>query len=218
MCLLFSQSCLTLRPHGLQHARPPCPSPSPGPCSNSYTLILSCHSTISSTVFPFSPCPQSIPASGYFSISPFFTSDGPSIGASVSASVLPLNIQDWFPLGLTGWISLQSKGLSRVFSSTTVQKHKVFGDQPSLTLYMTMYMSCTYLYMTTLKTIALTVWTIVGKVMFLHFNMMSRFVIAFLPKSKHLLILWLQLPFAVIFEPKKIKSVIVSIFSPFAMK
>ena len=156
MCLLFSQPCLTLRPHGLQHARPPCPSPSPGPCSNSCTLILSCHSNISSTVVPFSPCPQSFPASGCFSMSLFFTSGGPSIGASVSASVLPLNIQDWFPLGLTGWISLQSKGLSRVFSSTTVQKHQFFGDQPSLRLYMTMYMSCTHLYMTTLKTIALT--------------------------------------------------------------
>ena len=113
----------SLRPHGLQHTRLPCPSPTPGACSNSCPLNQWCHPAISSSVVPFSSCPQSFRASGSFPISHFFTSDGQSIGASASASVLPMNIQDWFPLGWTGWISLQSKGLSRVFANTTVQKH-----------------------------------------------------------------------------------------------
>jgi len=125
-----TQSCLTLRTHGLQHARPPCPSPTPGVYSNSCPLSRWCHPTISSSVTPFSSCLQSFPASGSFPLSQFFTSGGQSTG--VSASVLPMNIQDWFPLGWTGWISLQSKGLSRVFSNTTVQKHQFFGTQLSL--------------------------------------------------------------------------------------
>ena len=111
----------SLQPHGLQHARPPCPSPIPGVYSNSCPLTQWCHPTISSSVIPFSPCLQSFPASGSFPMSQFFASGGQSISAS--ASVLPMNIQDWFPLGWTGWISLQSKGLARVFSNTTVQKH-----------------------------------------------------------------------------------------------
>ena len=129
--VLFSHSVVsdTLRPHGLQHARLPWPSPSPGACSNSCPLSQWCHPTISSSVIPFSFCLQSFPASGSFLISQLFTGDQSIV---TSASVLPMNIQDWFPLGLTGWISLQSKGLSRVFSSTTVQKHRFFSTLPSL--------------------------------------------------------------------------------------
>ena len=118
--------------HGLQHARLPCPSPTPRICSNSYPLSWWCHSIISSSVVPFSSCPQSFPASGSFPVSQFFVSGGQSIGASASASVLPMNIQDWFLLGMTGWISWQSKGLSRVFSNTTVQKHQFFSTQLSI--------------------------------------------------------------------------------------
>ena len=120
----------SLQPCGLQHARLPCPSPTPRACSNSCPYSWWCPPTISSSVVLFSSCPQSFPASGSFLMSQFFTSGGQSIG--VSSSVLPMNIQDWFPLGWTGWISLQSKGLSRVFSSTTVQKHQFFGAQLSL--------------------------------------------------------------------------------------
>ena len=114
----------SLWPHGLQHAGPPCPSPTPGVCSNSCPSSRWSLPTISSSVISFS-CLQSFSASGSFPMSQFFASGGQSIGAS--ASVLPMNIQDWFPLGLTGWISLQSKGLSRVFSNTTVHKHQFFG-------------------------------------------------------------------------------------------
>ena len=119
------------RPHGLQHARPPCPSPIPGVYPNSCPLSQWCHPTISSSVVPFTSCLQSFPASGSFPMSQFFPSGGQSIGVSASASVLPMNIQDIFPLGWTGWISLQSKGLSRVFSNTTVQKHQFFSAQLS---------------------------------------------------------------------------------------
>ena len=120
----------SLWPHGLQHTRLPCPSQPPGVCWNSCPLSWWCHPTISSSIAPFSSCPQSFPASGSFLMSRLFASGGQSIRASASASVLPMNIQGWFPLGLTGLLSLQSKGLSRVFS--TVQKHQFFGDQPSL--------------------------------------------------------------------------------------
>ena len=112
-----------LRPHGLQHARLPCPLPTPRDYSNSCPLSSWCHPTISSSVIPFSSHLQSFPASGSFPMSQFFASGGQSIGVSTSASVLPVNIPDWFPLGWAGWISLQSKGLSRVFSNTTVQRH-----------------------------------------------------------------------------------------------
>ena len=118
-------------PHELQHSRPPCPTPTPGACSNSCPLNQWCHSTISSSVIPFSCLLQSFPASEYFQMNQFFTSGGQSIGVSVSTSILPMNIQVWFPLTWTDWISLQSKGLSRVFS-TTVQKHQFFGAQLSL--------------------------------------------------------------------------------------
>ena len=129
----FSHSVVSnsLQPHGLQHTRPPCPSPTPGAYSNSYPSCRWCHPTISFSVIPFSSCLQSFPASGSFPMSQFFTSGGQNIGVSASASVLPMNIQDWFPLGWTGWIPLQSKGLSRVFSNTTVQKHQFFGAQLS---------------------------------------------------------------------------------------
>ena len=110
----------------------PCPLPTPGVYSNSCTLSQWCHPTISSSVVPFSSHLRSFLASGSFPVSQFFISGGQNIGVSASASVLPMNIQVWFPLGWTGWISLQSKGLSRVFSKTTVQKHKFFGSQPSL--------------------------------------------------------------------------------------
>ena len=119
-------------PHGLQHARLPCPSPTPGAYSNSCPLIRWCHPTISSSVVPFSSLLQSVPASGSFPVSQFFSSGGQSIAVSASASVLPMNTQDWSPLGWTCWISLQSKGLSRVFSNTTVQKHQFFSSQFSL--------------------------------------------------------------------------------------
>ena len=115
-------SCVQLFPNPWTAAsRPPCPSPTPGVYSNSRPLSQWCHPTISSSVLPFSSCPQSLPASGSFQISQFFTSGGQSIGLSASALVLPMNIQDWFPLGWTGWISLQSKGLSRVFRVTRSQ-------------------------------------------------------------------------------------------------
>ena len=131
-CYQSVQLRMTLQPHGLQNARLPCPSPTPRACSKSCPLSHWCHPTISSSVAPFSSCFQSFPAQGSFQMSQFFASGGQSIGVSASTSVLPMNMQDWFPLGLTGWISLQSKGLSRVFSNTTVQKHKFFGAQLSL--------------------------------------------------------------------------------------
>ena len=115
----LGQSCPTLWPHGLQHARLPYPSPTPGAYSNSCPSSRWCHPSISSSVIPFSSCPQSFPASEPFPMSQFFASGGQNIWVSASASVLPMNIQDWFPLGWTSWISLQSKGLSRVFSNTT---------------------------------------------------------------------------------------------------
>ena len=131
----FSLSVISdsLQPHEPQHTRPPCPSPTPRVYLNLCPLSQWCHPTISSSVIPFSSCPQSFPASGSFPMSHLFTSGGQSTGVSASASVLPMNIQNWFPLGLTGLISLQSKGLSRrVFSNTTVQKHQLSGAQSSL--------------------------------------------------------------------------------------
>ena len=166
----FSHSVMSdsLRPHELQHARPPCPSPTPGVYPNSCPSSRWCHPTISSSVVPFSSCLQSFPASGSFPRSQFFTSGGQSIGVSASASVFPMNVQDWFHLGLTGVISLQSKGLSRVFCNTTVQKHQFFSTQ----LFLIVQLS--HPYMTTGRTMVLTRWTFVGKVMSLLFNMLSR--------------------------------------------
>ena len=117
--------------HGLQQARPPCPSPTPGVCPNPCPLSQWCHSTISSSVVPFSFCPQSFPTSGSFQMSQLFAPGGQSIGVSASTSILPMNIEDCFPFGWTWWISLQSKGLSRVFSNTTVQKCEFFSAQLS---------------------------------------------------------------------------------------
>ena len=122
----------SLWPHEWQHARLPCPSPTPGVHLNSCPLTEWCHPTISSSVIPFSSCPQSFPTSGSFQISQLFTSGGQSIGVSASTSVLPMNTQVWPPLEWPGWISLQSKGRSRVFSNTTVQKHQFFSAQLSL--------------------------------------------------------------------------------------
>ena len=155
---------------------------------------------------PLLLCLQSFPELGSFLVNQFFTSGNQSIGASASASVLPMNIQDWFPLGSTGLISLQSKGLLRVFSKTTVQKHQFFGAQlydPTLTSIRDYW-----------KNHSLTRWTFVGKIMSLLFNMLSGLVIAFLLRSKHLLISWLQSLSSVILEPKEIKSVNVSTISP----
>ena len=122
----------SLWPHELQHARPPCPSPTPRIHPNPCPLSQWCHPTISSSVIPFSSCLQSFPASGSFPMSQFFTSGGQSIGVSASALVFPVNVQDWSRLGWTGWISWQSRGLSRVLSNTTVQKHQFFCAQLSL--------------------------------------------------------------------------------------
>ena len=166
----------SLQPHELQHARLPCPSPSLRACSNSYPLSPWCHPTISSSVTPFSSCPQSYPASGSFPISQLFSLGGQSIGASASASVLPMNIQDWFSLGFTGLISLQSKGLSRVFSNhsskASILRHSVF-----------LMVQLSLPYMTTGKTIALTIWTFGGKLMALLFSTLSRFFITIFPRS-----------------------------------
>ena len=129
----FSHSVLSdsLRPHESQHARPLCPSPTPGVHPNLSESSQWWHPAISSSIVPFSSCPQCLPASGSFPMSQLFAWGGESIGVSASTSVLSMNTQDWSPLGWTGWISLQSKGLSRVFSNTTVQKHQFFGVQLS---------------------------------------------------------------------------------------
>ena len=148
----------SLRPYRLQHTKPLCPSPTPRVYSNSCPLSRWCHPTISSSVVSFSSHLQFFPASGSFQVSQFFAWGGQSIGVSATAAVLPTNTQDWFPLELTGWISLQSKGLSRVFSNTTVQKHQFFGTQLFI-------VQLSHPYMTTGKTIALTRQTFVGKVM-----------------------------------------------------
>ena len=198
----------SLQPHELQHARPPYPSSTTGVYPNPSPLSRWCHPTISSSVVPFSFCPQSFPASGSFQMSQLFSWGGQSIGVSASASVLPMNTQDWSLLGWTGWISLQSKGLSRVFSNTTVQKHQFFSAQ-------LFSQSNSHIHTWPLeKTIALTRQTFVGKVIPLLFSMLSRLVIAFLPRSKCLLISWLQSPSAMILEPQKIKSATISTVSP----
>ena len=130
----FSRSVMSdsLQPHESQYARPPCPSPTPGVHPNSCPLSWWCHPAISSSVDPFSSCLQSFPVSGSFQMSQLLPSGGQSIGVSASTSVLPMNTQDWSPLGWTGWISLESKGLSRVFSNTTAQKHQFFSAHLSL--------------------------------------------------------------------------------------
>ena len=176
--------------------RLPYPSLSPRVCSHSRPLSRWCCLTISPCAALFSFCLQSFPALGSFPMSWLFVSGGQNIGVSASASVLPVNIQGWFPLGLTGLISLQSKGLSRVFSNTTVQKHQFFLAQP-------LWSSAHIHTCLQKKTMALTIQTCVSKMSSLLFSMLSRFVLAFLPRSKCLLISWLQLPFAVILEPQE---------------
>ena len=175
----------SLWPHESQHARPPCPSPTPGVHSDSRPSSQWCHPAISSSVVPFSSCPQSLPASESFPMSQLFAWGAQSTGVLALASFLPKKSQGWSPSKWTGCISLLSKGLSRVFYNTTVQKHQFFSAQPSLR-------SNSHSRTSTGKTIALTRWTFVGKVMSQLFNMLSRFVIAFLPRNKHLLISWLQ--------------------------
>ena len=162
-CSVVSDS---LWPHELQHARLPCPSPTPGVYSNSCPLSQWCHPAISSSVIPFSSCPQSFPASGTFLRSQFFTSAGQSTGVSASAWVLPMNIQDWLPLGWTGWISLQSKGLKSL-----LQHHSSKASVLQCSAFFIVQFS--HPYMTTGKSKALTRWTFVGKVMSLLFNMLS---------------------------------------------
>ena len=179
----FSHSVTSdsLRPHELQHTRPPCPSPTPRVYSNSCPLSRWCHPAISSSVVPFSSCSQSLLASGSFPMSQLSTSGGQSTGVSASASVLPMNTQDWSPLGWTGWISLQFRGLSRVFSTPQLKSINFLALS-----FLTVHHS--HPYMTTGKAIALTRWTFVGKVMSLLFNVLSKLVITFLPRSKRLLI------------------------------
>ena len=186
----------SLQPHWLQHARLPCTSLSPEVCSNSCPLSQWCYLTISSSVAPISSCPQSFPASGSFPLSQLFASGGQSIGASALASVLPKKSQGWSPSEWTGWISLQSKGLSSLF-----QHHSSKASILWCSVFVMVQLS--HPYTTAGKTIALTIWTFVGKVMSLLFNTLFRFVIAIFPRSKHLLIFWLQSPSAMILELKK---------------
>ena len=208
--MLFSCSVMsyTLWPHGLHHARIPCPSLSPRVCSNSCPLSWWRHPTISSSI-THSPHALNLPASGSFPVSWLFPSDGQSIGALASASVLPVNIQGWFPLGLTGLCFLLSKGLSRVFSRTSVWKHKIFGTQPSL-------WSNSQIYTWQVEKPYLWLYGPLSPNDVFFFNMLFRFVIAFFPRNKCLLILWLQSPFTVILVAPKIKSVTVAISSPSA--
>ena len=181
----------------MQHTRLPCPSPTAGAYSNLCLSSQWCHPSISFSVVPFSSRLQSFPESGSFPMNQFFTLGCQSVGVSASESVLPMNIQDWFPLRMTGWISLQSKGLSRAFSNSLkesiIQCSALFIVQLS------------HPYMTTGKTTALTRWTSVGKALSLLFNMLSRLLIAFFPRSKCLLSSWLQSTSALILEPRQNK-------------
>ena len=184
----------SLWPHGLEQARLHCPSPTPRVYSNWCPLSPWCHPTISSSVAPFS-CLQSFPASKSFPVSHSFTSGGQRIGASASASVLPVNTQDWLPLGWTGWISLSPRDSQE--SSPTSQFKSINSLVVSFLYSLTLTSIHDYW-----KTIALTRWTFAGNnVMSLLFNMLSRLVITFLPRSKHLLISWLQSPSTVILVP-----------------
>ena len=177
--------------HGLQHARHSCPSPTPRVYSNSCPLRQWCHPTISSVV-PFSSCPQSLPASGSFQMSQLFTWGGQSIGVSASASVLLMNTQDWSPLDLLSVQRTLKSLLQHYSSKASILRCSVF-----------IIVQLSHPYMTTGKNIALTRWTFVGKVMSLVFNMLSKLVLAFLPRSKRLLISWLQSQSTVIWSWKK---------------
>ena len=194
-CSVMSNS---LRPHGLQHPRPPCPSPTPGVYPNSCPLSRWCYPAISSSVIPFSSSLQSFPASGSFQMSWLFASGGQSIGVSASTSVLPMNTQDWSISFKMDWLDLLAvqgtlKSLFQHHSSkASILPHSAF-----------FIVQFCHPYMTTEKAIALTRQNFVGKVMSLLLNMLSRLVIAFLPSSKCFLISWLQSPSAVILEPQK---------------
>ena len=172
-----TQSCSTLQPHELQHARPPCPSPTPGVYPNSCPLSRWCHPTISSSVIPFSSCPQSFPASESFPMSQLFTSGGQTIGGSALALVFPMNIQGWFPFRLTGSISEVQGALKSLLqhrnSKTSIFQHSAY-----------FRVQLSHPYMTTGKTIALTRQTFVGKVMSLLFNILSRVVIVFFQEAR----------------------------------
>ena len=203
-----AQSCPTLcDPHELQHARPPCSSPTPGVHSDSHPSSQWCHPAISPSVIPFCSCPQSLPASESFPMNQLFAWGGQSFGVSALASFLPKNTQGWSPLEWTGWISLQSKGPLRSLLQHHSSKASILWSSAFFTVQLS------YPYMTTGKTTALTRRTFVGKVMSLLFNMLSRWVITFLPRSKRFLISWLQSPSAVILEPSKRKSDTVSTVS-----
>ena len=204
-CSVMSSS---LWSHELLHTRLPCPSPSFRDCSNSCPLSQWCHPTISSFVKPFSSCSQSFPASGFFPMSWLFASSGRSTGSSISSSILPMNIQGWFSLGLTGLSPCWPR------DSQESSPAPYFKSVNSLALSFP-YGPILISQMTTGKTIALTIWTFVGKVMSQLFNTLSRFVILFCPRRKHLSVSWLWSLFPVILEPKKIKSVAASIFSSF---
>ena len=192
----------SLRSHESQHTRPPCPSPTPELRSDSRPSSQWCHPAISSSVVPFSSCLQSFPASESFQMSQFFTSGDQCIGISASASVLPMNIQDWSPLAWTGWISQESLLGTEGTLKSLFQHHSSKASILWHSAFFTVQLD-SHPYMTTGKTIALTRQTFAGKVMSLLFNMLSRFVITFLPKNKHLLISWLQSPSAVIWSPRK---------------
>ena len=194
----------SLQPHGLRHARPPCPSPTPRVYSNSCPLSWWCHPTISSSVVPFSSCLQYFLASGSFPMSQFFTSGGQSIAVSASPSVLPMNIQDWFPLGWTGCCPRDSQESSPIPQFKSIDSSVLsFLYNPTLTSTKDYW-----------KKHSLDKMGLCWQAMSLLFNMLSRLVIIFLPRGKHLWILWLQSSSAVILEPPKIKSVTVSIVSP----
>ena len=198
----------SLQPHGPQHTRPPCPSPTPRACSNTFPSRWWCHQTMSFSVIPFSSHIQSLPASGSFPMSHFFSLGGQSIGVSASASVPPIEHP--------GLISLRMDWLDLLAVQGTLKSLFQHHSSKASIIRCSAFFIAQLLhpYMTIGKTIALTRWTFVGKVMSLLFNMLSMLVIAFLPRSKCLLISWLQSPSAMILEPKKIKSATVSIVSP----
>ena len=199
----FSRSVLSdsLRPHDPQHARPPCPSPTPWVHPNPCPLCWWCNPTISSSIIPFSSCPQSFPASGFFPISQLFTPIGQSIGASASALVPLVNIQEFISFRIH-WLDLLA--VQGILKSLLQDQNSKVCVLQCLALFM---IELSHLYMTTGKTIALIRWTFISKVKSLIFNVLSRFIIAFLLRRKPLLISWLQLQSAVIWEPNKIQFV-----------
>ena len=215
--IYFFQSCSQLQfscsvmsnyfwPQELQHSRPPCPSPTPRVYPNSYPLSQWCHPTITSSVFPFYSCPQSFPASGSFPMSQLFPSGGQSIGVSTSTSVPPMNTQDWSSFRMD-WLDLLAvQGTLK----SVLQHHSSKASIFLCSAFFTVQHS--HPYMTTGKTIALIRWNFVDKEISLLFNMLSRLVITFLPRSKHLLISWLQSPSTVILEPRKISHPLFPLF------